>query len=113
MWGGRRGTSMFAVWRPDVLATAAENAAPAVAASAMARRTSDGTLVDQREHPLGGHRQPGRADADRVLDGAGDGGGDVPDRRLADPARPEGALALAALDDVDEHVGEVLRVRDQ
>src|SRR5215470_17572541 len=99
MWGGRRGTSMFAIWRPDLLATAAGNAALAVAASAPAQCASGGPLVDQREHPLGGHRQPGRADADRVLDGAGDGGGHVPDRRLADPARPERALALAALDD--------------
>src|SRR6266566_6595708 len=76
-------------------------------------RRSRVARVDQREDPLGGHRQLGRADADRVLDGAGDGGGYVPDRRLADPARPERALALAALDDADEHVGEVLRVRDQ
>src|SRR5262249_59646655 len=52
-------------------------------------------------------------DAEGVGEGVGAGGGRVPGRRPADPARPERALALAALDDADEDVGEVLRVRDQ
>src|SRR5262249_29508076 len=72
-----------------------------------------GCALEQPEYPLGGHRQVRRADTDGVLDGAGDGGWDAPDWWLPDPPRPQRALAFAALDDLDEHIGKVLRIRDQ
>ena len=65
------------------------------------------------QHALGRHRQPAQAHADRVLDRARQRRRGRPDRRLADPAGAERALAGVQLEPDRVDVGQVERGRDQ
>src|SRR5438128_919746 len=62
---------------------------------------------ERRAHAGGRDRQLGEADAERVLQGVRDRGGDGDDARLAEPLGAERALRVHRLDEAHDDLGHV------